>query len=115
MNEVHYTNREAGFLGKVENNVIGYRKEPYIITAHKDRVLVAIIPLVKLNRTYCKCIKLEFVEFLGQQWGSSGNDVITLESLGRSFAQELSNWVKKNINYHFLFFKYLPKTTVLSE
>lgn len=102
-------------FGKVENNVLGYHKTPYIVTVYKEDVLVAIVPLVKLDRKYCKCIKLEFVEFLGQQWGSSGNDVITLESLGRSFAQELSDWVKKNINYHFLFLKYLPKTTVLNE
>ncbi len=99
----------------VENNVLGYKKQPYIISAYCKDTLVAIVPLVKLHRVYCKCLKLEFIEFLDQQWCSMGNDVISLKSLDTSFADELNHWIRKNINYHFMFLKYLPKTTVLHD
>ncbi|PKQ63108.1 hypothetical protein BZG02_10100 [Labilibaculum filiforme] len=99
----------------VENNVLGYKKQACIVAAYYTEKLVAIVPLVKLQRIYCKCIKLEFVEFLDQQWCSMGNDVISIKPLGIVFANELNKWIKKNISYHFIFFKYLPKTSVLSE
>ena len=98
----------------VENNVLGYKKRPYIISAYCNGKLAAIVPLVKLQRIYCKCLKLTFVEFLDQQWCSMGNDVISLKPLGLDFANELKHWIKKNINYHFIFLKYLPKSSVLN-
>ncbi|MFA9370779.1 MAG: GNAT family N-acetyltransferase [Labilibaculum antarcticum] len=97
----------------VENNVLGYKKTPYIISVCCNDKLVAIVPLVKLQRVYCKCFTLEFVEFLDQQWCSMGNDIIALKPLNIAFANELQHWIRKNIRYHFLFLKYLPKTTVL--
>ena len=100
---------------KVENNIIGHRKKPYIITAFEGDRLVAIIPLVKLYRTYFKRIKIEFLEFLGQQWSNLGNDILILEDLDESFTDELILWIKKNISFHFLFFKYLPKNSILSS
>ncbi len=99
----------------VENNTLGYNKKPCIISSYCKDKLVAIVPLVKLNRVYCKCLKLEFIEFLDQQWCSMGNDIISLKSLGTSFTEELKLWIKKNISYHFLFLKYLPKSTVLQS
>nr|WP_320118827.1 GNAT family N-acetyltransferase [uncultured Marinifilum sp.] len=99
----------------VENNVIGYKKKPYIIAAYANNTLVAIVPLVKLCRVYCRCIHLEFIEFLDQQWSSMGNDIISVKSLQHSFVDELIHWIEKNINYHFIFLKYLPKSTILKE
>lgn len=99
----------------VENNVFGYEKKPFIVAAYLKDVLVAVVPLMKLSRVFCKCIRLEFVEFLDQQWCSMGNDVIAIKSLNESFADELIPWIKKNINFHFLFFKYLPKTSILTQ
>lgn len=97
----------------VEDNILGYKKRPYIIAAYVNNTLVAIVPLVKLYRLYCRCIRIEFVEFLDQQWSSMGNDIISLKPLKDSFVNELINWIEKNIKYHFIFLKYLPKSTLL--
>ncbi|PKQ67959.1 hypothetical protein BZG01_06230 [Labilibaculum manganireducens] len=99
----------------VENNVLGYKKRPYIISAYCNGKLAAIVPLVKLQRIYCKCLKLTFVEFLDQQWCSMGNDIIAVGSLDHNFTEELIFWIKKNIHFHFLFLRYLPKTSVLNK
>jgi len=100
---------------KVENNTIGFQKKPLIIAAYEGEDLVAIIPLIKLIRKYCKCIKLEFVEFLGQQWSCIGHDLIIMKDLDSDFIEELLRWIKKKINYHFIFFKYVPKTSILNQ
>ncbi|WP_461630075.1 GNAT family N-acetyltransferase [Labilibaculum euxinus] len=98
----------------VENNVFGYRKKPYIIGAYLEETLIAIIPMMKLSRFFCK-IRFDFLEFLGQQWCSMGNDIIDLGSLDDNFSEELIFWIKKNIHFHFLFLRYLPKTSVLNK
>jgi hypothetical protein len=102
-------------FGKVENNVLGYNKKVYIIACYKDNKLVAVVPLVKLYRIYLKFVKIEFLEFLGQQWSNQGNDIIKFEDLETCFSSELISWTRKNINYHFIFFKYLPKSSVLAN
>jgi hypothetical protein len=99
----------------VENNVFGYRKKPYIVGVYLKDVLVAIVPLMKLSRLFYKCIRIDFVEFLGQQWCSMGNDIIATRELDDNFTKELLLWIKKNIHFHFLFFKYVPKTSVLNR
>lgn len=99
----------------IENNVLGYKREPFIIAAFQDKDLVAIVPLVKLYRTYFNLLKVEFLEFLGQQWSSLGNDILQIKKLDEGFSGELISWIKKNIHFHFLFFKYLPGTSVLSR
>lgn len=100
---------------KVENNIVGFQKQAYIVTAYENNQLVAIVPLVKLIRKFCKCIKLEFVEFLGQQWSCIGHDLIILKELDSSFIRQLLSWIKKNIRYHFIFFKYVPKKSILTK
>ncbi len=100
---------------KVENNVLGYNKKTYIIAAYKKDKLVAIVPLIKVYRTYFKLVKIEFLEFLGQQWSNLGSDIITLDDLEECFTSEFISWVKSNIKFHFLFFKYLPKKSVLAN
>ncbi len=100
---------------KIENNVLGFDKETFIIASFMEDKLVAIVPLVKLCRTYFKHIKIEFLEFLGQQWSSLGNDIISFDDLHDSFASDLALWTRKNIKYHFLFLKYLPVNSILSK
>ncbi|PCH68704.1 MAG: hypothetical protein COC06_09030 [Bacteroidales bacterium] len=102
-------------FGKIENNVLGYNKKAYIVAAYKNDKLVAVVPLVKLYRTYFKVVRIEFLEFLGQQWSNLGNDIITLDDLDESFTFELSSWIKANIKFHFLFLKYLPEKSVLAS
>lgn len=99
---------------KVENNVLGYNKKAYIVAAYNDDKLVAVVPLVKLYRTFFKLVKIEFLEFLGQQWSNLGNDIITFDDLDKSFTYQLSSWIKANIKFHFLFLKYLPEKSVLA-
>ncbi|WP_421918787.1 GNAT family N-acetyltransferase [Marinifilum sp.] len=95
------------------DNDFGSHKKPYIIAAYQGSKLVAIVPLMKLSRTYFKIFKLQFVEFLGQQWSGMGYDILEIGKLKDSFAKELVRWMKRNISYHFMFFKYLPKTSLL--
>lgn len=110
-----WMNNWLSVFKEVENNVIGYRKKPYIIGVYQGKELVAIVPLIKLQRIYFKYIRIEFLEFLGQQWSSLGNDIIVLKELEPSFALELIRWIKKNIKFHFLFLKYLQKNTVFAN
>ncbi|MDM8159928.1 GNAT family N-acetyltransferase [Labilibaculum sp. K2S] len=100
---------------KVENNVLGYNKKACIVAAYKDDQLVAVVPLVKLYRTYFKVIKIEFLEFMGQQWSCLGNDIIKFDDLEECFSSELISWIKTNIKFHFIFFKYLPESSVLAN
>jgi len=102
-------------FSKVEDNIIGYSKKPYIITVHEGTRLVAIVPLLKLTRTYFKFFKLDFLEFLGQQWSGLGYDIIKLKSLDDCFTKDLTKWIRNNISYHFLFLKYLPKSTSFKQ
>ncbi|PKQ63109.1 hypothetical protein BZG02_10105 [Labilibaculum filiforme] len=99
---------------KVENNVIGYNKKAYIVASYKEDKLVAVVPLVKLYRTYFKLVKIQFLEFMGQQWSSLGNDILKLDNLEVCFTNELISWIKANIRFHFIFFKYLPKESLLA-
>ncbi|MFA9370780.1 MAG: GNAT family N-acetyltransferase [Labilibaculum antarcticum] len=99
----------------VDNNVFGYRKTPCIIGAYLEDVLVAVVPLVELSRIFFKCVRIDFVEFLGQQWCSMGNDIIATRDLDDNFTEDLVFWVKKNVHFHFLFFKYIPKSSVLTR
>lgn len=99
---------------KVENNVLGYNKKAYIVATYKDDKLVAIVPLMTLHRTFFKLIKIEFLEFLGQQWSNLGSDIISFDDLDEGFSTEMVSWVKANIKFHFLFLKYLPKKSVLA-
>jgi len=100
---------------KVENNVLGYNKKAYIVAAYKDDQLAAVVPLVKLYRIYFKVVKIEFLEFMGQQWSSLGNDILKFDDLEECFSNELISWIKANIKFHFLFFKYLPESSVLAN
>jgi hypothetical protein len=100
---------------EVENNTVGFSKKPYVVGAYKEDHLVAIVPLLKLERVYFKFIKIKFLEFLGQQWSSLGHDILTVEALDESFTRELSKWIRKNISYDYLFLKYLPKKSVLAN
>ncbi|NOU59279.1 GNAT family N-acetyltransferase [Marinifilum caeruleilacunae] len=98
---------------KVENNIVGFNKKPYIITVYKGEELVAIVPLVKLVRKYLKFIRISFLEFLGQQWSSLGNDIMIFGKVDKLFYQELKKWISKNISYDFIFLKYIPKQSEL--
>ncbi|WP_171594556.1 GNAT family N-acetyltransferase [Marinifilum caeruleilacunae] len=102
------------FKSKNDND-FGSQKKPYIITAYHGSKLVAIVPLLKLSRTYFKFFKLHFVEFLGQQWSGMGYDILKIRELEDCFAQDLVKWIRRNISYHFLIFKYLPKTSQLKH
>ncbi|MDQ1769217.1 GNAT family N-acetyltransferase [Labilibaculum sp. A4] len=100
---------------KVENNVLGYNKKAFIVAAYKDDQLAAVVPLVKLYRIYFKVVKIEFLEFMGQQWSSLGNDILKFDDLEECFSSELISWIKTNIKFHFIFFKYLPESSVLAN
>lgn len=93
---------------KVEDNIVGFNKKPYIIAVYKNEDLEAIVPLIKLVRKYFKFINISFLEFFGQQWSSLGNDLIILRELDRHFYHELRQWIRKNISYDFIFLKYIP-------
>jgi hypothetical protein len=98
-----------------DDNDFGIGKKPYIVTAYKENALVAIVPLMKLTRTYFKVFKLQFLEFLGQQWSGMGYDIIRIRKLEDCFARELVYWLKRNISFHYLFLKYLPTSSKLKS
>lgn len=100
---------------KHNDNLFGANKKAYIVTAYEGNKLVAVVPLMRLTRTYFKYFKLQFLEFLGQQWSGMGYDIITIRDLEDGFIEELFHWVKKNISYHFLFLKYLPASSRLKS
>jgi len=100
---------------KVENNIVGFKKKPYIIVVYKENELVAILPLLKLVRKYFKFIRISFLEFFGQQWSSLGNDIIIVEEVDQLFYRELRRWIRKNISYDFIFLKYMPKQSELMK
>ncbi|MDQ2178492.1 GNAT family N-acetyltransferase [Marinifilum sp. D714] len=100
---------------KHNDNHFGADKKAYIVTAYVGNKLVAIVPLMRLTRTYLKYFKLQFLEFLGQQWSGMGHDIIAIRKLDDSFVDELYKWIKENISYHFLFLKYLPASSRLKS
>lgn len=100
---------------KHNDNHFGLDKKAYIITAYEGNKLVAIVPLMRLTRTYFKYFKLQFLEFLGQQWSGMGHDIIVIGKLEAGFVDALFYWIKRNISYHFLFLKYLPSNSRLKS
>ncbi|WP_282015392.1 GNAT family N-acetyltransferase [Marinifilum flexuosum] len=98
---------------KVENNIVGFKKKPFIIVVYKENKLVAIVPLLKLMRTYYKFLRISFLEFFGQQWSSLGNDILIVEEVDKLFYRELRHWIRKNISYDIIFLKYIPKQSEL--
>ncbi|RKE04306.1 GNAT family N-acetyltransferase [Marinifilum flexuosum] len=98
---------------KVENNIVGFKKKPFIILVYKEEKLTAIIPLLKLVRIYLKFIRISFLEFFGQQWSSLGNDILIVEEVDKLFYRELRHWIRKNISYDIIFLKYIPKQSEL--
>ncbi|MCY1633406.1 GNAT family N-acetyltransferase [Marinifilum sp. D737] len=98
---------------KVENNIVGFKKKPFIILVYKENKLVAIVPLLKLVRIYFKCIRISFLEFFGQQWSSLGNDILLVGEVDKLLYRELKRWISKNISYDFIFLKYIPKQSEL--
>lgn len=114
-NQFCWLNNWQKAFENVENNVLGFARKPYIIAAYKEDKLVAIVPLVKLRRTYFKIVKIEFLEFLGQQWSNLGNDILQFEKLDKSFSSDLVSWIRNNLKFHFLFLKYLPKNSAFAD
>jgi hypothetical protein len=102
------------FLEK-NNNVVGFAKQLYLITSYKDGEIVSLLPLISVQRKYLGFISIRFLEYLGQQWSSFGNDLIQMEDLGADFLLDLRRWLKANIPYHFLFFKYMPKDSIFRK
>ncbi|MCY1633405.1 GNAT family N-acetyltransferase [Marinifilum sp. D737] len=100
---------------KHNDNHFGLDKKAYILTAYEGNKLVAIVPLLRLTRTYFKYFKLQFLEFLGQQWSGMGHDIIVIRELEAGFVEELFYWIKRNISYHFIFLKYLPSGSSLKS
>ncbi|WP_321516724.1 GNAT family N-acetyltransferase [Marinifilum fragile] len=100
---------------KHNDNHFGANKKPYIITAYEGNKLVAVVPLMRLTRIHFKYFKLQFLEFLGQQWSGMGHDIIIIRKLETGFIEELFNWIKSNISYDFLFLKYLPASSRLKS
>ncbi|PXX97927.1 hypothetical protein DF185_16445 [Marinifilum breve] len=100
---------------KVENNIVGFKKKPVIILVYKENRLTAIVPLLKLVRTYFKFIRISFLEFFGQQWSSLGNDILIVDEVDQLFYRELRGWIRKNISYDFIFLKYIPKQSELMK
>lgn len=98
-----------------KDNDFGFSKRLFIVTVYKENTLVAIVPLIKLTRVYFKIFKLQFLEFLGQQWSGMGYDIIQIKKLENRFTSELTKWLSRNISYHFIFFKYLPGDSILKS
>ncbi|MFA8434753.1 MAG: GNAT family N-acetyltransferase [Marinifilaceae bacterium] len=100
---------------KLEDNDFGYSKEEIVVLGFQNEKLVAVLPMVKLQRKYLGLFSLTFLEFLGQQWSSFGNDIIWVDQPGIGFLNELINWLKKNLDFHFIFFKNLPSNSILKS
>lgn len=89
---------------QVENNSIGYDKKLAIICGYEKDRLILIVPLVRLHRRLGP-VKIYFLEFLGQQWGSIFCTALRVNDFKLS---DLETFLQKNIPYHILFLRQIP-------
>jgi len=85
----------------------GFNKQLLIIMLYKESTLVAIAPLVRLERKKYG-MQFSFIEFLSQQWGSAFMDVIG-GSHDPDSRMYIIAWLYKNIKFDVINLSYLPK------
>lgn len=92
-----------------EDNQFGFNKKLYIITVKFKGNLIAILPLVKLQRKK-NGIKISFLEFLGQQWGATFLDFISIK-LRDEEKRYIFDWLYLNIKFDILNLSFIPSYT----
>jgi CelD/BcsL family acetyltransferase involved in cellulose biosynthesis len=92
------------FFKHVENNTIGYNKQVEIICGYEGDKLVFILPLIRLQRRIGP-LKITFLEFLGQQWGSIDCAILRLYDFDIS---GLKVFLKENLAYQILYLRQIP-------
>ena len=102
-------------FNKKQDNVLGYNKDLYLIASYREGKILAILPLVCVTRRYFGLFSVRFLEFLGQQWSSFGNDLIIVEKIEKDFFLQLKKWIKQNISYNFLFLKFMPRESIIER
>jgi len=88
----------------VENNTIGYNKKLVIVCCYENDKLVLVAPLIQLKRKI-GTLKITFLEFLGQQWGSIA---ITILKKYDFVFKDLMEFIKNNVFYHILYLRQIP-------
>lgn len=88
----------------IENNSLGYKKKLAIICGYEKDQLILVVPLIRLQRRIGP-LKINFLEFLGQQWGSIFCTALKTYDFKLS---DLEAFLKKNIPYHILFLRQIP-------
>lgn len=91
----------------INNNIIGFDKQLLIICLYENSKLIAIAPFIKLYRRKLG-LKVNFIEFLGQQWGGNYLDIIGYK-LTEKQINNIFEWLKNNIKYDILFLKYITE------
>ncbi len=88
----------------VDNNTLGHNKKPAIICGYNNEKLIFVFPLMQLQRKFGP-IKITFLEFLGQQWGSISNTILRLHDFDYN---KLIAFIKDNVHYHILYLRQIP-------
>ncbi|MFA8434748.1 MAG: GNAT family N-acetyltransferase [Marinifilaceae bacterium] len=101
-------------FNQVKDNTMGFEKELFIVACYEHGELNSLLPLMRVKRRYGRFLSLFFLEFLGQQWSCIGTDLIAEQMPELDLLHSLRRWLRKNIHYHFLFLKYLPKESVFN-
>ena len=96
-------------FAKREDNRIGYNKQLRILMVRRAGELVAIVPLVRLQRRKF-LVRVTFIEFLGQQWCGLFLDFVTAEP-GPALTQAVLQWLAAHERYDVLHWAYLPEYT----
>lgn len=91
----------------VNNNILGYSKELLIICIYEGEELLAILPLLRLQRKLYG-FRIRLIEFLSQQLGSCYLDIIT-KDLSVNHIEYIFTWLKNNIKYDIIFLKHIPE------
>lgn len=93
----------------VNNSLIGFNKKLIIICLYENHNLVAIAPLLKVNRKKYG-INISFIEFLGQQWAGNYLDIIAGKSHIK-YRNIIFKWLYNNVKFDSIFLKYIPNDT----
>lgn len=92
----------------------GLKKQLNVLFIYKNDHLIAILPLMKVQRKRKKIFNIDYLELLGQQFFTSNLDIIANHLEGEDW-MEIKAWIYTHIKFHKLSFQLINEGSFLHQ
>jgi hypothetical protein len=114
-NDFELYSRWYRFLGIIENNRIGYKKNFMLAVFRKDEDIIGLLPLVMVIRYKRKIFRIRSLELMMQSFGGPILDVIHDGLLVPEDIVNLVKILKRKYRFHYIHLAYLPENSIIRD